>query len=126
MAGEEGLGDIEKITRIDAERFMYNWLFYWKSLNFKKGFIEQDEFDQGERIKLNFAHTFGYAIEVITQYAIPHGTAVAIGNRLNIYQVGYQVESWVREAFVTDVDIDRLELKKKLYVLICRSPDMLF
>ena len=38
---------------------------------------------------------------------------LAIGNRLNIYQVGYQVESWAREAFVTDVDIDRLELKKK-------------
>lgn len=38
---------------------------------------------------------------------------LAIGNRLNIYQVGYQLESWAREAFVVDVDIDELELKKK-------------
>jgi 3-dehydroquinate synthetase len=50
-----------------------------KSLNFKQRFIEEDEFDQGERIKLNFAHTFGHAIESITDYIIPHGTAVAIG-----------------------------------------------
>lgn len=49
------------------------------SLNYKKKFIETDEFDKGERIKLNFAHTFGHAIEVISDYAIPHGTAVAIG-----------------------------------------------
>lgn len=38
---------------------------------------------------------------------------IAIGNRLNIYQVGYQLESWARDAYVIDVDIDELELKKK-------------
>lgn len=38
---------------------------------------------------------------------------IAIGNRLNIYQVGYQVDSWAREAFVISVDIDELELRKK-------------
>lgn len=37
---------------------------------------------------------------------------LAIGNRLNIYQVGYQLDTWAREAFVVDVDIDQLELKK--------------
>lgn len=37
---------------------------------------------------------------------------LAIGNRLNIYQVGYQLDTWAREAFVIDVDIDALELKK--------------
>ena len=49
------------------------------SLRFKKDFIEEDEYDRGERIKLNFAHTFGHAVETVTEYAIPHGTAVAIG-----------------------------------------------
>lgn len=38
---------------------------------------------------------------------------IAIGNRLNIYQVGYQLESWAREAYIIDVDIDELELQKK-------------
>ena len=28
---------------------------------------------------MNFAHTFGHAIETVTSYQIPHGTAVAIG-----------------------------------------------
>lgn len=37
---------------------------------------------------------------------------LAIGTRLNTYQVGYQKESWAREAYVVDVDIDADELLK--------------
>lgn len=37
---------------------------------------------------------------------------LAIGTRLNIYQVGYQVETWAREAYIIVVDIDPEELKK--------------
>lgn len=80
MAGEEGLQNIENSIskllirdRETVDRFVES------SLLFKKSFIEIDEFDRGERIKLNFAHTFGHAIEVVTDYEIPHGTAVAIG-----------------------------------------------
>lgn len=40
------------------------------SLNFKKTFIEEDEFDR-VRIPLNFAYTFGHAFEVSSNYAIP-------------------------------------------------------
>lgn len=50
-----------------------------KALEFKKTFIEADEYDRGIRIHLNFAHTFGHAFETVTNYAIPHGTAVALG-----------------------------------------------
>ncbi len=38
---------------------------------------------------------------------------LAVGTRLNIYQVGYNVETWAREAYVIAVDIDSEELKKK-------------
>lgn len=80
MDGYQGLQKIEenmeKLLEKDPE--VIN-VFVKTSLNFKKKFIEQDEFDRGERVKLNFAHTFGHAIEVITQYEIPHGTAVAAG-----------------------------------------------
>lgn len=38
---------------------------------------------------------------------------LAVGNRLNVYQVGYQWESWARDAFVAAVDIDESELLKK-------------
>lgn len=37
---------------------------------------------------------------------------LAIGTRLNIYQVGYQVDTWAREAYTIVVDIDPEELKK--------------
>lgn len=80
MFGVKGLSRIEE--KIDAllsrdrktlDEFVEN------SLAFKKDFIEEDEFDRGVRIHLNFAHTFGHAFETISDYFIPHGTAVAIG-----------------------------------------------
>ena len=37
---------------------------------------------------------------------------ICIGSRLNIYQVGYNVKTWAREAFTVVVDIDAEELKK--------------
>jgi len=80
MAGEAGIDNIE--NRMDAllkkdENELSECVI--NSLRFKKQFIEEDEFDRGTRIKLNFAHTFGHAIETTTNYEIPHGTAVAIG-----------------------------------------------
>lgn len=38
---------------------------------------------------------------------------LALGCRLNIYQVGYHKETWAREAFCIAVDIDEAELKKQ-------------
>ena len=38
---------------------------------------------------------------------------LCIGTRLNIYQVGYDVHTWAREAYTVVVDIDAEELKKK-------------
>lgn len=80
MSGIEGLENISLNidSLLNRDDNTIN-VFVRNSLNFKKRFIEADEFDKGERIKLNFAHTFGHAIEVITNYEIPHGTAVAIG-----------------------------------------------
>lgn len=37
---------------------------------------------------------------------------ISLGSRLNIYQVGYDVKTWAREAYVIAVDIDPEELKK--------------
>lgn len=49
------------------------------SLTVKQAVIEVDEFDQGIRRTLNYGHTFGHALEAITNHAIPHGLAVAWG-----------------------------------------------
>ncbi len=50
-----------------------------RSLEIKKAMIEMDEFDQGPRKVFNYGHTFGHALEGITDYAIPHGLAVCYG-----------------------------------------------
>ena len=46
---------------------------------YKKSMVELDEFDLNQRKIFNYGHTFGHAIEAITNYAIPHGLAVALG-----------------------------------------------
>ncbi|AQP52789.1 3-dehydroquinate synthase [Vagococcus penaei] len=46
----------------------------------KRSVVEQDEFDNGRRLILNFGHTIGHAIEQTMGYGvITHGEAVAIG-----------------------------------------------
>ena len=49
------------------------------SLRAKKHFIEIDEFDKGERLTLNFGHTFGHSLESASCFAISHGIAVGLG-----------------------------------------------
>ena len=49
------------------------------SLEAKQWFIEVDEFDQKERLTLNFGHTFGHAFESASDFAINHGAAVGLG-----------------------------------------------
>jgi len=53
--------------------------FVVNSLVYKKAYIEKDEFDRKERRLLNYAHTFGHAIETSSNYSIPHGIAVMLG-----------------------------------------------
>ncbi len=61
-----------------------------RSLEIKKSFIEIDEFDKKERQVLNYGHSFGHAIESLTNYEIPHGVAVSIGmDMANYFSVKY-------------------------------------
>lgn len=80
MSGIAGLENMERdITKLFRREPGTVDKYIRSSLEYKKQFIESDEFDRGERIKLNFAHTFGHAVETVSLYEIPHGTAVAIG-----------------------------------------------
>jgi 3-dehydroquinate synthase len=54
------------------------------SLRTKKIFIEEDEFDEGIRLHLNFGHTFGHAIEAAGNFSITHGIAVGVGMQFAI------------------------------------------
>ena len=62
---KEDLNDIESLI--------------FRSLQIKQAMIEIDEFDQGPRNVFNYGHTFGHALESVTNYVIPHGICVAIG-----------------------------------------------
>ncbi|MBI4777226.1 MAG: 3-dehydroquinate synthase [Deltaproteobacteria bacterium] len=48
-------------------------------LNVKSDVVTRDERDRGERMILNFGHTAGHALEVVTGFEMPHGEAVAFG-----------------------------------------------
>jgi 3-dehydroquinate synthase len=90
-----GLGETLKLFLIGGERFLQLYKVtvsagkvkefgdYQKlilgALAIKKSVIEVDEFDLAYRKSLNFGHTFGHAVESLSDYQIPHGQAVAIG-----------------------------------------------
>ena len=50
-----------------------------RCVQIKARFVAEDEFDNGARRLLNFGHTFGHAIERLSDYSITHGYAVGIG-----------------------------------------------
>ncbi len=50
-----------------------------RCVELKRDVVAQDEFDRGERQKLNLGHTIGHGVEACSHYAISHGSAVAIG-----------------------------------------------
>ena len=41
--------------------------------------VSEDEKESGRRAILNYGHTFGHAVELLSNYTLPHGQAVAIG-----------------------------------------------
>jgi len=51
----------------------------FESCRIKKEIVEQDEKENGKRRLLNFGHTIGHALELLSHYSLPHGEAVAIG-----------------------------------------------
>jgi 3-dehydroquinate synthase len=76
----------KSIDKDDIEPSIY------QSLSIKRTLIESDEFDQGTRRLYNYGHTFGHAIESLTNYSIKHGLAVTLGMHIANYvshRLGY-------------------------------------
>ena len=53
-----------------------------RCVELKRNVVAQDEFDTGERQKLNLGHTIGHAMEALSNFNISHGQAVAIGTAI--------------------------------------------
>ena len=86
---------------------LLNWIY--NSLLTKKKVIEEDEYETDLRRVMNYGHTFGHAIEAITDHAIPHGTAVAFGiDIVNYFSLKYglisrdlflEMHQFIKEAY---------------------------
>jgi 3-dehydroquinate synthase len=53
-----------------------------RSIEIKADIVSRDEREEGLRKTLNFGHTIGHAIELVSGYSLLHGEAVAIGMAL--------------------------------------------
>ena len=53
--------------------------FVARAAKVKIRIIASDPFEKKERAQLNLGHTVGHALEKLTDFAVPHGNAVAIG-----------------------------------------------
>jgi 3-dehydroquinate synthase len=49
------------------------------SLSVKRAVVEFDEFELDIRRSMNYGHSFGHALEALTDFRIPHGVGVTIG-----------------------------------------------
>ncbi|MCB1083295.1 MAG: 3-dehydroquinate synthase, partial [Simkania sp.] len=68
--------DLEKWTERDMPFFKK---LVYESCQVKRKVVEADPYEKGMRRMLNFGHTIGHAIEVLEEYKMPHGEAVALG-----------------------------------------------
>ncbi len=64
---------IEKGLDFDREDIIF------RSVSMKRDYVCADEFDTGERRKLNLGHTLGHAVEKHSDFSLSHGKSVAIG-----------------------------------------------
>jgi 3-dehydroquinate synthase len=53
-----------------------------RSVEIKAGVVSRDEREEGLRKILNFGHTIGHAVELVSGFSLLHGEAVAIGMAL--------------------------------------------
>jgi shikimate kinase/3-dehydroquinate synthase len=58
---------------------VYSEKFITEALSVKVKMVQIDPFEKGPRAALNLGHTVGHAIELLSNFQIPHGFAVAIG-----------------------------------------------
>ncbi|MDR1185001.1 MAG: 3-dehydroquinate synthase [Coriobacteriales bacterium] len=125
---ENGFAEIAKSALVDGGGF-YQWLAssagelvahdetvvqqaIVQALTFKARVVAGDvEEKEGRRECLNYGHTFAHALEVVSQYRISHGRAVAEGMRFAARLATEAVT--LPESFVQAQDtlLDKLDLK---------------
>ncbi len=59
-----------------------------RNCEFKNRVVQQDDRESNLRKVLNYGHTFGHAVELLSHFACIHGEAVAIGIRFAAFLAG--------------------------------------
>ena len=77
FAALEGLVYLDNLGRLEKLESLVERCAAWK-----QKIVDEDFKEGGKRKLLNLGHTFGHAIEKVSDFAIPHGEAVAIGMRI--------------------------------------------
>jgi shikimate kinase/3-dehydroquinate synthase len=72
------IGDPLLFKRLETGQLDLAWLIR-QAVAVKVAVVEEDPFEQGRRAVLNLGHTFGHAFEVLSDYQLRHGEAIAIG-----------------------------------------------
>lgn len=115
-----GYGEIVKLFLIGGEFYVNNFDKFdinhliFHSLSIKKSVVEKDEFELHERKSLNYGHSFGHAIESVTDYKISHGEGVLLGieiiNRLftNSPTISNLVKRFSDFSKLVEIDVDKL------------------
>ena len=71
----------------------------------KADVVAQDETEQGLRALLNYGHTFGHALELLSDFRMSHGEAVSVGmelaGRLAVHLEMWQMEELDRQRRLT-------------------------
>ena len=106
----------ENILDCIDERKPFTTMIY-KSLLAKKAVIEEDEYESDLRRILNYGHTFGHAVESLSDYKIAHGIAVLwgidfvnyIALRRGFIEEGVYEE--INNAILSIYDIGGIEIK---------------
>ncbi|MCX6770317.1 MAG: 3-dehydroquinate synthase [Candidatus Micrarchaeota archaeon] len=90
---EENLHEAMGLKRSAMEKVIHD------SILVKSSIVAKDEYEKGERRKLNFGHTIGHAVEKCC--GIPHGEAIAIG-------MAAEARLSVSRKFLSGKDAERL------------------
>lgn len=91
------------------------------SLSIKRAVVEYDEYEKDVRRSMNYGHTFGHAIEKLTDFSIPHGLAVLLGilmsneYSVNLGKMTLKTKSLTDEAIqitLSGLDLPGFDLKE--------------
>lgn len=76
----EGFADLESnVLKALAGDVGYLTKLVAHNVGIKASVVAADPYERGERAHLNLGHTFGHAMESVSNYRISHGEAVALG-----------------------------------------------